>query len=115
MVEGNIFCVMFFFGNPAWVVVPEPPLPPLGAVGPKSGWVDTRALARHCRSRGTPKALLCNDGTPLESLQRRLAEFSGIDGVDLTARVTALIESQVRAAPGQWLWLHDRWKGTPQN
>ena len=33
----------------------------------------------------------------------------------LTARVTALIESQVRAAPGQWLWLHDRWKGTPQN
>lgn len=33
----------------------------------------------------------------------------------LTARVTALIESQVRAAPGQWLWLHDRWKDAPQN
>ncbi|MBP7676789.1 MAG: lysophospholipid acyltransferase family protein [Thermoanaerobaculia bacterium] len=33
----------------------------------------------------------------------------------LTARVTELTESQVRAAPGQWLWLHDRWKGTPQN
>lgn len=29
----------------------------------------------------------------------------------LTARLTALIEGQVRAAPGQWLWLHDRWKG----
>ena len=33
----------------------------------------------------------------------------------LTARVTELIESQVRAAPGQWLWLHDRWKGTPED
>lgn len=28
----------------------------------------------------------------------------------LTARVTALVESQVRAAPEQWLWLHDRWR-----
>ncbi len=33
----------------------------------------------------------------------------------LTARLTALIESQVRAAPGQWLWLHDRWKDAPEN
>lgn len=33
----------------------------------------------------------------------------------LTARITALVESQVRAAPGQWLWLHDRWKGEPRN
>jgi len=33
----------------------------------------------------------------------------------LTARVTELIESQVRAAPAQWLWLHDRWKGAPEN
>ena len=30
--------------------------------------------------------------------------------VPLTARVTALVESQVRAAPEQWLWLHDRWR-----
>jgi KDO2-lipid IV(A) lauroyltransferase len=28
----------------------------------------------------------------------------------LTALVTALVESQVRAAPEQWLWLHDRWR-----
>ena len=28
----------------------------------------------------------------------------------LTARLTALVESQVRQAPGQWLWLHDRWR-----
>ena len=28
----------------------------------------------------------------------------------LTARITALVERQVREAPGQWLWLHDRWR-----
>ena len=28
----------------------------------------------------------------------------------LTALVTALVERQVRAAPEQWLWLHDRWR-----
>lgn len=51
--------------------------------------VDTRALARHCRTRGTPKALVCNDGTPMDELNARLAAFPGIDGEDLTARVTA--------------------------
>jgi KDO2-lipid IV(A) lauroyltransferase len=33
----------------------------------------------------------------------------------LTARVTALVESQVRGAPEQWLWLHDRWRADPRN
>lgn len=28
----------------------------------------------------------------------------------LTARITALVESQIRSAPDQWLWLHDRWR-----
>ena len=28
----------------------------------------------------------------------------------LTARITELVESQVRDAPEQWLWLHDRWR-----
>ena len=51
--------------------------------------VDVRALAIHCRSKGTPKALISNDGTPLEALKAQLAAFPGIDRVDLTARVTA--------------------------
>lgn len=29
---------------------------------------------------------------------------------EITALVTALVESQIRAAPEQWLWLHDRWR-----
>lgn len=50
--------------------------------------IDTRSLARHCRSRGTPRALLSNDGTPVEELKAALAAFPGIDGEDMTARVT---------------------------
>ncbi len=30
-----------------------------------------------------------------------------------TAQLTALLEARVRKDPGQWLWLHRRWKGTP--
>ena len=51
--------------------------------------IDVRSLARQCRTRGTPKALICNDGTPLETLKAKLAAFPGIDGVDMTARVTS--------------------------
>ncbi len=51
--------------------------------------LDTRALARHIRTRGAMKAAICNDGTSLEALSRKLAEFPGIDHEDLTARVTA--------------------------
>ncbi len=50
--------------------------------------VDTRALARHCRSRGTPKALISNDGTPIENLRKLLQRFPGIDSEDLSGRVT---------------------------
>jgi KDO2-lipid IV(A) lauroyltransferase len=30
-----------------------------------------------------------------------------------TRRVMAAIEQIIRRYPGQWLWLHDRWKRTP--
>jgi len=30
-----------------------------------------------------------------------------------TAALTAILEGHIRAYPGQWLWLHRRWKGTP--
>jgi KDO2-lipid IV(A) lauroyltransferase len=36
------------------------------------------------------------------------------DILDLTALVTRAIEREVRANPSQWLWLHDRWKKTPE-
>jgi len=36
------------------------------------------------------------------------------DPVELTARVTADIEQQIRRAPEQWVWMHDRWRDRPK-
>ena len=36
------------------------------------------------------------------------------DVVDLTARVTKIIETEVRTHPHLWLWMHDRWRCRPQ-
>lgn len=32
------------------------------------------------------------------------------DAVELTARLTQSIESQIRKVPSQWVWMHDRWR-----
>ncbi len=32
------------------------------------------------------------------------------DPVELTARMTAAIEDQIRRVPEQWVWMHDRWR-----
>ena len=32
------------------------------------------------------------------------------DPIALTARITAAIEDQIRRAPEQWVWMHDRWR-----
>jgi len=36
------------------------------------------------------------------------------DPIVLTARITAAIEAQIRRAPEQWVWLHDRWRERPK-
>jgi KDO2-lipid IV(A) lauroyltransferase len=33
--------------------------------------------------------------------------------VALTARCTEVIEAAIRETPGQWLWMHDRWRTRP--
>ena len=32
---------------------------------------------------------------------------------NLTVKVTEAIENQIRQYPGQWLWIHKRWKTRP--
>ncbi|MDQ3282585.1 MAG: lysophospholipid acyltransferase family protein [Acidobacteriota bacterium] len=36
------------------------------------------------------------------------------DPVALAAQITARIEEQIRRAPEQWVWMHDRWRERPQ-
>ena len=36
------------------------------------------------------------------------------DPYEITARLTAAIEEQVRRAPEQWVWFHHRWKERPR-
>jgi KDO2-lipid IV(A) lauroyltransferase len=38
----------------------------------------------------------------------------GDDPVEVTARMTTQIEGQIRRAPEQWVWMHDRWRARPK-
>jgi KDO2-lipid IV(A) lauroyltransferase len=38
------------------------------------------------------------------------ADVAGATVEELTARITAIIETEIRAAPDQWLWTYKRWK-----
>jgi len=38
----------------------------------------------------------------------------GREGVrELTARLTAAIEAQIRRSPAEWVWWHERWRKQP--
>ena len=36
------------------------------------------------------------------------------DPIALTARITAVIEEEIRRRPQQWVWFHDRWRERPR-
>jgi Kdo2-lipid IVA lauroyltransferase/acyltransferase len=46
-------------------------------------------------------------------LRTELVSPSGGEGTDLTARLTARIEAEVRAHPEEWVWMHERWRQRP--
>jgi Kdo2-lipid IVA lauroyltransferase/acyltransferase len=46
--------------------------------------------------------------------QEPIAVTRNSDPVEITARLTAAIEEQIRRAPEQWVWFHNRWKERPR-
>lgn len=57
------------------------------------------------------------DGTHVINARRVTLPPGGereADGVALTAAATLAIEEAIRAAPEQWVWMHERWKTRPE-
>lgn len=53
------------------------------------------------------------DGSYTLEVKAALADFPGNDATHDTARVMAEVEAMIRAAPSQYLWLHQRFKRRP--
>ena len=64
--------------------------------------------------RAVAPVMLCfierRDGKQIVHFQK---PFVSSDPVEITARLTAAIEAQIRRAPEQWVWLHNRWRERP--
>lgn len=86
-----------FFGQPAWSLT------------------STHQLARLSGAAVLPffHRRREDGGYDLE-VQPALAGFPGTDAVADTARVMAAIEAMIRRAPGQYLWIHQRFKRRPE-
>lgn len=50
------------------------------------------------------------DGMQHVRFQELIETSRDDDPVELTTRVTAAIEDQIRRVPEQWVWMHDRWR-----
>jgi KDO2-lipid IV(A) lauroyltransferase len=54
------------------------------------------------------------DGTHHVRFLEPIATARGDDPVALTARMTKIIEEEIRRAPEQWVWMHERWRERPK-
>jgi KDO2-lipid IV(A) lauroyltransferase len=86
-----------FFGRPAWTTT---------AIARLAGRTGALILPVVClRTAPGRYRMTCSEALDPLAMPEADREVE-----PLTARVTALVESQVRDAPEQWLWLHDRWR-----
>lgn len=85
-----------FFGRPA-----------LTPIGPAKLAVRTEALAVTVFAQRKGGVHVITWGEPFQV-------HRDDDPVELTARVTREIEAQIRRAPEQWVWMHERWKERPK-
>ncbi|MBI4575186.1 MAG: lysophospholipid acyltransferase family protein [Planctomycetes bacterium] len=88
-----------FFGREAWT--------PRG-VAQVAALAGAPLVPIYLLRRGRRFELVMHEPVPLASSGDREA-----DALENTRRWTAVLESEVRAAPEQWPWFHPRWKSTP--
>ena len=86
-----------FFGRPA-----------LTPLGPAKFAVRTEALVVPAVAERSP------DGTHHLMFLEPIDLKRNDDPIALLARVTVLIEEQIRRQPAQWVWMHDRWRERPK-
>jgi len=87
-----------FFGRPTWAQTGA------ARIGQKSG----AALVPFFLVRGA-------DGRFEMHVEPEIPVGPGSEGVaKATADYTAVIEQYVRAYPEQWVWMHERWRSTPE-
>ena len=86
-----------FFGRPA-----------LTPIGPARLAVKTEAAVVAAVIERRP------DGRHLARFLEPVYCKRGDDPVALTTYLTKVVEDQIRRAPEQWVWMHDRWRDRPQ-
>lgn len=88
--------------------VPFFAIPALTPIGPARLAIRTEAIAVTIfTERRADGIQVVRFGNPIECRK-------GDDPIALTARMTAEIEAQIRRAPEQWVWMHERWRERPQ-
>jgi len=58
--------------------------------------VDTRSITRYIRSKGAMRGIIANDGSTVEELKARLADYGGLSGLDLAGRVSCRLPYQIQ-------------------
>ncbi len=90
---------------------------------PRGGGIEDRFFGRPCRTAPGAARIAWLAGAPLlpaalwserdryrVSLRAPLWVRSEEEVVDVTRRLTAILEEQIRVAPEQWPWFENRWK-----
>jgi carbamoyl-phosphate synthase small subunit len=50
--------------------------------------IDTRALTKHIREKGSLPGIISSDGADLDTLKKEAAQLKGTEGIDMVAKVT---------------------------
>jgi KDO2-lipid IV(A) lauroyltransferase len=90
-----------FFGRPASTT------PALALLALRTG---APVIPFSCLARGDGRYRIVYE----PEVEVRASDDRDADVVRLTARCTAILEAWVRNDPARWLWMHRRWKTTPE-